>query len=202
MQKIVNFFFKNPGFFLTFRNKLQNNLISEKNVIKKYIKPNKNLKVLDFGCGTGDFCSLFNKSQYTGVDVEERFIKFNKSRFNGYNFIKVEEDKPLPFKDLYFDKILVFGVLHHINEDNVKKIMMDLSRVLSDSGQVLLYDQLPPKEQKNFIAKVLAKFDRGEFLRGNSKLKILLKKYFKIKENYMIRSGPYTLCVFILEKSR
>ena len=78
---------------------------------------------------------------------------------------------------------------------------MELNRVLSDSGEVLLYDQLPSDEQKKFFAKVLVKFDRGKFLRGSEQLKILLKNHFKIKENYKIRSGPYTLCVFVLKKS-
>ncbi|MBS3096729.1 class I SAM-dependent methyltransferase [Candidatus Woesearchaeota archaeon] len=201
MQKVIDYFFRNPRFFLIFRNKLQNNLISEKNVIRKRIKLNKNSKMLDFGCGTGDFCLLFDMSQYTGVDIDDKFIEFNKSRFKGYNFIKVEEGKSLPFRGSYFDKILVFGVLHHISDNSIKQILMELNRVLSDSGEVLLYDQLPSDEQKKFFAKVLVKFDRGKFLRGSEQLKILLKNHFKIKENYKIRSGPYTLCVFVLKKS-
>ena len=200
MQKVIDLFFQNPKFFLGFRNKLQNNLISEKNVIKKHIKLNKNSKILDFGCGTGDFCMLFDKSQYIGVDTEKRFIEFNKSKFKGYNFIRIDEDKPLPFEDSYFDRILVFGVLHHIDDNDIMRILKELNRVLKNSGKIILYDQLPSSEQKNFFAKVLVKFDRGKFLRKSKQLKMLLERYFKIRENYKIRSGPYTLCVFSLKK--
>jgi len=200
MQKIINFFFNNPRFFLIFRNKLQNNLVSEKNLIKKYIKPNKKSNILDFGCGTGDFCLLFDKSQYIGVDIEKRFIEFAKSRFGGYNFLKINEGKSLPFKDSYFDKVLVFGVLHHISDNDIQRILKELARVLSNSGEIILYDQLPSSEQKKFFGKVLVKFDRGKFIRENGNLKILLKQYFKIKENYNMLSGPYSLCVFILKK--
>jgi ubiquinone/menaquinone biosynthesis C-methylase UbiE len=200
MQKIINYFFDKPRFFLIFRNKLQNNLASEKAVIRKYAKLYKNSKVLDFGCGTGDFCLLFDKFQYVGVDIDEKFIEFAKSRFKGYIFQRINEADPLPFEDGYFDIILVFGVLHHISGHYIHEVLNELDRVLSSRGQIILYDQLPSREQGNFFAKILVKFDKGEFIRKGRDLKIILKKHFKIEENFNILSGPYSLCVFVLKK--
>lgn len=200
MQKIVNYLFRNPEFFISFRNKLQDNFKSEIKIIKKYVRPNSKSKILDFGCGTGDFCKTFRKSQYTGVDIEKSLIDYANSHFKGHNFILLKKNKPLPFKKFYFDKIISVGVFHHISDRDLKKILEELKKILKNSGQIILIDQLHHTQQKKLLGKIMVKYDRGDYVRKRNHLKSILTKKFIIKEDYDIYSGPFTLCVFILKK--
>jgi SAM-dependent methyltransferase len=89
-------------------------------------------KVLDFGCGTKPYESLFsNASHYTGVDIE----------ICGHNHVDSKVDvfydgKTLPFADGSFDSVVSFEVLEHIF--NINEILSEVSRVLKPGGRFLL----------------------------------------------------------------
>ena len=199
IQKIIDTTFKNPTFSTFFRKKFQNNFISEKGVVMKYIVGNQG-RVLDFGCGSGDFCSLINKNFYYGVDIDDRFIKYAKKVHKEYNFIKVIKDHNLPFSNNYFKKILALGVFHHISDEGVNNILKDFDRMLLPNGEIIIIDQLHHTGQENLLAKIMVKHDRGKFLRRNNHLRRVFNTNFNIKENYKISCGPFTMCVFILAR--
>ena len=77
--------------FKTFKNNLLNNplpfnivrsiLLAGKGrmylELKKIIAPEKGCKVLDLGCGTGEFAFLFDNSvDYTGIDLNKGFLDY------------------------------------------------------------------------------------------------------------------------------
>ncbi|HMZ45289.1 MAG TPA: class I SAM-dependent methyltransferase [Chitinophagaceae bacterium] len=88
--------------------------------------------LLDFGCGSKPYKSLFNHvSSYTGVDYEN----------TGHSHINEQIDvfydgKNIPFKDNEFDSILCSEVFEHVF--NLEEILPDLNRVLKPGGKILI----------------------------------------------------------------
>lgn len=68
-------------------------------------------KILDFGCGLGDFSSFIakhlNSYQYVGVDINPKFIKNAKKRYSTFEFYHIQT--PQQITEI-FDKIVAIGV--------------------------------------------------------------------------------------------
>jgi ubiquinone/menaquinone biosynthesis C-methylase UbiE len=73
-----------------------------------------NKKILDYGCGTGDFYRFLRRrgitTQYTGVDINENFINLAKKKFPECRFkvMSIDEES----LEEYFDYIFICGVFN------------------------------------------------------------------------------------------
>jgi len=79
--------------------------------------PNKDIKILDVGCGTGFFEKLLWNRGYKsviGLDWSENCLKIAKSKTPDYNYIRVNFEDKLPFKDNSFNTIVCLEVLEHV----------------------------------------------------------------------------------------
>ena len=96
------------------------------------IAPRLEGKVLDFGCGSKPYESLFTLcNEYVGVDLE----------FTGHDHAESKVDvfwdgKTLPFDENYFDACVSFEVFEHIFEPDA--VLAELSRVLKPGGSLLI----------------------------------------------------------------
>lgn len=94
--------------------------------------PQLNGRLLDFGCGSKPYKSLFtNVSEYIGLDYEsEGHAHTNES-------IDVMYDgKKIPFPDEYFDSVLSSEVFEHIF--NLEEIIPEISRVMKKQAKILI----------------------------------------------------------------
>jgi SAM-dependent methyltransferase len=108
-------------------------------ILRQSIYPEeKNLKVLDIGCGTGEtltFLQSYLKSPTLyGIDNSPTAIKFAKSRGHK-NILKVNA-KNLPFKANTFDYILLLDVIEHLKDDIA--ILKEAKRVLKKTGKIII----------------------------------------------------------------
>lgn len=104
----------------------------------------KNKTVLEIGSGPGG--NLFEVRKHhpqrlTGVDISEQMVKLAKSKVPPeVDIIKINGTK-LPFKDREFDIVFTASVLqHNTDEDMLKKIMRELSRVCND--KIYLFERI------------------------------------------------------------
>jgi len=70
-------------------------------------------KVLDVGCGTGRFSTLFSDTQYIGIDTEPKMIERAK-RLCPTKTFQIGDVYHLEFDDNEFELVLCNAVLHHI----------------------------------------------------------------------------------------
>ena len=96
---------------------------------------NKNLfvgDVLDFGCGSKPYKSLFYKAKsYIGLDIE------TSGHHHGNSKVDVFYDgKIIPFEDNRFDAVVSFEVFEHVF--NPTEVLREIRRVLKPGGQLLI----------------------------------------------------------------
>jgi len=156
----------------------RNNIFS---IVKKELNAGKNEKVLDVGCGLGNFSKAAD-NHYIGIDLNKSFIRFSRKNYGSKNrqFFVMDATK-LPFKDKHFDKSMFISMLHHFSEEHNNKVLKELARVTKK--YVVVLDLLPTKRP---IASFLVKMDRGNYVRPLEKQFKILEKYFKIAKHSRI----------------
>ena len=100
-------------------------------IMKKYAPLLKG-ELLDFGCGSKPYESLFvNVSKYTGVDIENESHDHSNENIDFYY-----DGTTLPFADESFDSLLSSEVFEHV--PHLEHTMKELTRVLKKGGQILI----------------------------------------------------------------
>ena len=175
----------------------QGRLISgEKQNFFKYLKnfADKNFKVLDLGCGSGELTlklSPFFK-EIVGIDPFDDYIKGaekNKRETDMKNVIfKVADGKNLPFKDEYFDIIFSSRGPLSANIDFIKESL----RVLKKKG--LMIEETIGEKDKIELKKIFGrgqnyphqktKLESIKILLNQSGMKFVESKYFKFYQVY------------------
>jgi SAM-dependent methyltransferase len=96
------------------------------------IAPKINGDILDFGCGSKPYESLFqNAKSYIGVDIEVSGHNHKDSKIDCFY-----DGKSLPFRDDIFDAVVCFEVLEHVF--NIEEVLAEIYRVLKPDGQLLI----------------------------------------------------------------
>src|SRR6478735_220722 len=93
--------------------------------------PTLNGKLLDFGCGSKPYRSLFNVEEYIGLDFEKTGHDHTGEQIDVFY-----DGKNIPFPDGYFDSILCSEVMEHLFD--LPAVLKEMKRVLKPGGKILL----------------------------------------------------------------
>lgn len=163
---------------------------SSKDLINFAIK-NSGKSILDIGCATGEYCQKINEMGYqcVGIDSNQKYI--DKAKEKGIEAY-VMDGGSLEFPDNFFDTVLIFEVLEHVEAPD--EILKEAKRVvkknilitvpncteLSTLGKFgLTYDHMLEQDHINFFTK--------------EDLEMILKNHFrkfKVEEK-----EPMILCI-------
>lgn len=103
-----------------------------------FFKPFVKGKVLDFGCGKGDFAHMVSKycDSIYGIDCSNTAIDKAKKAYPEINFQILAEEGRVPYADGFFDAIFMVDVLEHILD--TETLFEEASRVLKPGGHLLI----------------------------------------------------------------
>jgi len=112
------------------------------NKLMDFLNIQKKEKILDIGCGTGNYSIEAAKlgALVTGIDLSSEMLKIAKEKAinAGLNikFMKMDAENML-FSSDYFDKIVTASVPHVV--ENIDIFLMEISRVLKPGGYAVIH---------------------------------------------------------------
>jgi len=180
-------------FFYSLFQKIMSGTSFRNKIVKKFITKN-NVNVLDIGCGPSEILDSLTKVNYFGYDINSNYINYAKKKYKekGKFFCKKFTSKDI--KNLpKFDHILLLGILHHLNDQEINKLMKLIKKVLKKEGNIITEDPIFVENQ-NRIAKFIIRMDRGNNVRDKKGYINVMEKYFsKVKNKvYHQKFIPYT----------
>lgn len=120
-------------------NRVKNDHLARYNFIKDFIK---NKIVLDVACGTGYGTRMikdFGAKKVFGVDLSDAAIKHAINNYACENLVfKCGNAAQLNFEEKYFDVIISFETIEHLNAQTRDKYLNELYRVLKNDGTLIL----------------------------------------------------------------
>ncbi len=186
---LIETLFRNQKLFDLFRFVVHGDFKFEKKLIVEEINLDAVAKVLDFGCGIGQYSTIFENKTYHGVDSDELCINYALKKFKG-TFVLSKSDS-LPFANDFFDLILIINTFHHVSEKDLQKILCELKRVLNKSGKIFILDVERAASQPNIISKTMLKLDRGKFARDFAQIRPAFEKYFRVEKHGFVNTAIY-----------
>jgi len=96
------------------------------------------LKVLEIGCGTGEYTKRIARSNadIVAIDISPELLEVAKDKQKDVTF-KVDDAENLSFKDKSFDVVLGCSIIHHLN---IKPVFSEIKRVLKPGGKMMFYE--------------------------------------------------------------
>jgi len=120
--------------------------------ILKFIKPNKNMSLLDVGCGNGFFTEPFSKIFNTkGVDFSQKMLSMNPVKG-----CEVQDANNLKEKDSSFDIVFCSNLLHHL--ENPERAIKEMKRV---SRKYVILSEPNRNNPLMFLFSILKKEESG-----------------------------------------
>ena len=133
--------------------------------------------VLDIGCGTGQHSEI-TSGRYLGVDLDARYIEFARRRHPQKEFVCMDVSQ-LQLEGDLFDVALMVDVIHHLSDEQARRLLADLGRLTSK--RVFFFEPVV-QSPKNLVGRLLVAGDRGRFIRPRNELLKLIENNFIVEE--------------------
>jgi SAM-dependent methyltransferase len=193
---LKNLIFDVPWFFVNARSVLHNGFRVEKEFIAGNLSGNS--KVLDFGCGTGQFSVL--AANYAGVDIEGPHIRYAMRKFPEKDFAIFGADFSVPIESERFEAVFCIHVVHHVPPDGERVFREEVLRLLKTGGRILIVDHFPIANQGSVLSRFLLSIDRGKYPRLPEETATIFGASVRMVSKEYVKSGPYSMYLLVLEK--
>ncbi len=101
----------------------------------------RNKKILDIGCGNGNWIKKilpFGPTQVCGIEINDEFLRYLKEHIKSrkIEIFKGDIRKKFPYEDRRFDITYLIFVLNEV--DDIRAVMKEAARTLKKGGRLLL----------------------------------------------------------------
>ena len=180
------------------------NDFSDRNFVNNFLALlSRKAKILDVGCGPGNFTEYFIRKGYTveGIDLSKEMIKMAKQKVPQGSF-KIMDLRKLKYSRESFDGVFSAYSLIHIPKRDINSTLKEFNKVLRPKG--LLFLAIQEGEGEKFVReplkegeKIFIKFFTTKELEGS-----LRKTSFKIiktmKRNIKVKGELGSKKLFII----
>lgn len=152
-------------------------------VVIENLELNRDMRLLDFGCGTGNYLLALQEKGYTklfALDVDDSMIDIASKRTG----IAVQNGSHLsiPFENNFFDSIILIAMIHFI--DDLSSLFKNLNRVCMDRGRIVIVTQSHKQVSSRFYNKYfpsLVNIDKERYHEPQYIISIAQKNGFVLK---------------------
>jgi SAM-dependent methyltransferase len=122
-------------------------------------------RVLDVGCGPAYYFDRLPEVKYYGFDTSPAYVAYARKRYGDRGEFRCEILTADHLPDLPpFDAVLLFGLLHHLTDEESETLLDMAARSLGPGGRVVSVDPcLHPGQGR--ISRWMSRNDRGEYVR-------------------------------------
>ncbi len=186
-SRFVHFLSDQPALFLFLRGLVEGDFASIHALVRRELNLNDSLQTLDLGCGPGAFASLFPASHYTGADLNRRYIDYARRHYAGR--FEVADARQLEFPAASFSQVLVFGLLHHLRDEDALSVLREMRRVLVPGGRALVIEDIPAVSRFNLLGHLIHMAENGEYIRPATAYRKLYGSLFTVEREETVQSG-------------
>ena len=166
------------------------------NFLKKQINFNKEIKILDIGCGSGKIISYLSKKYQIqnlplGIDVVR-----HKNNEKKIRFIKINALKYLSKTKEKFDVILFKQSIHFFKVLEIKKILKFSKKNLINNGKIIIF-ALDPKKIHWPLFKIFKSRLRKSLKKDEVILNLIKTNFKKYKIKYFTFKVKMTRDLYI-----
>jgi ubiquinone/menaquinone biosynthesis C-methylase UbiE len=189
---------ENPVLFIFFRSILENNFKSVRATIRRHLGNGADLRTLDLGCGPGAFAREFDSAGYTGVDLNARYIGYASKHIEGH--FLVGDARRVELSAEQFDRVLIFGMLHHLSDEDATSVVSEVRRLLVPGGKALIIEDIPAISRLNLLGHLIHRVENGEHIRPAEDYRSLYSPHLRLEVEETLRSGVCDYHVALLIK--
>jgi SAM-dependent methyltransferase len=182
-----------PRIFDALRWLLEGGYWGHYDVIRRHLVGNG--RVLDLGCGTGQYAHCFDSRQYVGVDIDPAYISAAREKHPQHRF-EVHDGRSLPFADGEFDACMISGVLHHLDDAAADCVLGQAQRVIRSGGRIVIWEDIPAPWW-NVVGQIIHRLDLGAYIRSPAEYRRLIERHFGVDDSKPFRSGAMDYQVFV-----
>lgn len=146
------------------------------------------LSYLDIGCGTGFLRDHLRNADYLGVDINPTYIAA-ACRKRGECF-QTGSALDLTFLQRKFDRIVGVGLMHHLDDQQVRAALVQFCLRLKTDGEIFIIDALWP-QNKNVVGRLLRRSDNGAFVRTLLKWETLFRETLTVHALRAVKQWPF-----------
>jgi SAM-dependent methyltransferase len=187
LGRVVQRISDHPVLFILVRSLLENDFRSVRAVIRRELSTEPGVRTLDVGCGPGAFADIFQRGDYVGVDLNARYI--DHARRHRPGAFVVGDARRLDLPDGRFDQALIFGLLHHLPDADVRAVLGECRRVLAPGGRVLAIEDIPAVSRLNLVGRLVHRIENGEHIRPPGDYKRLYAAAGRVEKDEVLKSG-------------
>jgi len=187
LAKIVERVSDHPVLFIFFRSLLENDFKAIRAVIRRHLRAGQGLRTLDLGCGPGAFADVFDGDDYVGADLNARYI--DHARHHRKGTFLVSDARKVDLPDGRFDQVLIFGLLHHLSDTDVRAVLAEARRLLVPGGRILAVEDIPAISKLNLVGHLIHNIENGEFIRPPEEYRKLYAEKASIEREEVLQSG-------------
>ena len=170
-------------------------------IVDQYVQPRAGQTIADLGCGTGDLAEMLPDTvAYIGVDHNAAYLDSLQvdTVAGGRQFLNGDlgalEQVGLP----PIDTAVAIGVLHHLNDDEMRGMLRSVAAVLVPGGKLVTVDPVFAPDQAS-SARIMMAMDRGRFVRHREHYEMVFHEAFPdavsaLRTDFL--PFPYTHCIF------
>lgn len=158
-------------------------------------------RIVDLGCGTGEFIRLTNPKKYLGIDINRPYIELDTKNYGKKNIaFELGDITKLSPKEKY-DTAFLISVAHHLSDFQLGKVCANLKRMRVKN--FIICDGYPIWPFKKILMWLDSYLGGGDYFRDEEMVARVASKHFKVieKGNFRAKSSLYTYPYVVLRSA-